>query len=97
MESRFGADQIAEGVGIALMHYTRRLGSNRMPVAFPLFRRVTDPEPADTPAKLAEVAVGAKVEAMLQREAERQRVALEQILTHAVFVYLADIEANTAL
>lgn len=97
MESRFGADQISEGVGIALLHYTRRLASNRMPVAFPSFRREADAESAETPAKLAEVVVGAKVEAMLQREADRQRVALEQILMHAVFVYLADIEAKAAV
>lgn len=97
MESRFGADQIAKGVGIALLHYTRRLDSNRAPVAFPSFCRVTDAGSAKAPAKLAEVVVGAKVEARLRREAEQQRVALEEILSHAVFVYMADLEANHAL
>lgn len=97
MESRFGADQIAKGVGIVLLHYTRRLDSNRAPVAFPSFCRVTDTGSAKAPAKLAEVVVGAKVEARLRREAERQRVALEEILAHAVFVYMADLETNHAL
>jgi hypothetical protein len=96
MESRFGADQIAEGVGIALLHYTRRLNSGRKPVAFPSFCRV-EAESTEGSVKLADVVVGAKVEALLRHEARRQRVALGQILTHAVFVYLADLEASTAL
>jgi hypothetical protein len=89
IEELLGAD-LAVGVQAALTHYTRRLGSNWKPVRPPHFDWVSlDGTDA------FDLAVAPELEAELQREAREQQVPIEQILAHAVLVYLADLESVT--
>jgi hypothetical protein len=92
LEARFGID-IAAGVGAALVHYVRRLRSGRPPVLLPRFSKVAAPEQAATTVDLR---VEPEVSTALAREAYRQHASVEQLITHAVFVYLADIDAAMA-
>jgi hypothetical protein len=91
IESRFGKD-LAGAVRAALVHYTRRLRSARRPPGFPSFRR---DEPPDESGAAFELMVDPEIERTLAREGRRQGAPLAQMVTHAVFVYLADIEAAT--
>jgi hypothetical protein len=88
IETRLGGD-LATGVQLALHHYTRRLRSARKPIDPPHF--ASRSQPADA-ASTIEVTLDPEVEAVLQEEARRQHLPLEQILRHAVFVCLADFD-----
>jgi hypothetical protein len=88
IESQLGPD-ITTGVKAALSHYTRRLDAGQAPVGFPSFRRQTGSEPLGVSLELT---VDPAVERTLLREERRQRASLEQLVTHAVFVYLAEME-----
>jgi hypothetical protein len=90
LETRFGSD-VSVGTQAALRHYVRRLRSQRKPVAIPSFRR--GPEAGTLAGPELELSVPPDVEAALTREARRQGVSLERIVAHAVFVYVADLEA----
>jgi hypothetical protein len=89
IEELFGAD-LGVGVQAALTHYTRRLSSNLKPVPPPRF----DWSSVDA-AAVFELPVAPEVEAALESEAREQKVTIEQILVHAVLVYLADLESET--
>jgi hypothetical protein len=92
IEAHFGLD-LATGVRAALRSYARGLESASPPVAFPDFRAA---RPAESPAVELELAVEPEVEAAIEREARRRRVRVEQLLDHAVFVYLATAEESSA-
>jgi hypothetical protein len=87
IEELLGAD-LHVGVQAALAHYTHRLSSNLKPVRPPDFAWVSL-DGADT----FDLTVAPELEAALEREALEQRVPLDQILVHAVLVYLADLES----
>lgn len=87
IETRFGADLDA-GVQAAALHYTRRLRSARPPVSIPRFCRGK----ASRAAGL-EIPLSPEVERALKREAYRSGAPIDQVLAHAVFVFLADMEA----
>jgi hypothetical protein len=87
IEELFGAD-LQVGIQAALTHYTRRLSSNLKPVRPPDFGWVS----VDG-ADMFDLTVGSELEAALEREALEQKVPLDQILVHAVLVYLADQES----
>jgi hypothetical protein len=89
IEARFGAD-VGTGVQVAARHYTRRLRSARKPVEIPRFLR---DQPLDDARREFEVFIEPEVQEMLEREAGKRQVYLDQILSHAVFVYLADLDA----
>jgi hypothetical protein len=89
IEAQLGPD-IPAGIQAALSHYTARLAAGRAPVGFPSFRRETIAEPTGSDLELA---VDPSVERTLHREGQRQKASLEQLVTHAVFVYLADLDA----
>ena len=89
IEELFGAD-LAVGVQAALTHYTRRLSSNLKPVPSPRFDW-----PAVDAAAVFDLPVAPEVEAALESEARKQKLPVEQILVHAVLVYLADLESAT--
>lgn len=78
------------GVRAALLHYTRRLKSEWAPVGPPQFCR--GQAPLDAGAAF-ELTVGPEMEATLKREAYRYQVSVDQILVHAIFVYLADLDS----
>lgn len=88
IKARLGTD-IAAGVQAALLHYTRRLRSGWTPVEFPRFRRE---HPLETSGADFELSVDPEVRRTLEREARRYAAPVEQLMVHAVFVYLADLD-----
>lgn len=91
IEAKLGTD-LAVGVRAALLHYTRRLKSEWAPVGPPQFRWGQTPLDAGTAFELA---IGPEMEAALEREAHRYQVPVDQILLHAIFVYLADLDSSS--
>jgi hypothetical protein len=89
IETRFGSD-LRGGVQAALRFYTRSLESAMPPIAVPAFYFYLDRTSESYEVEF-ELAVDPEVEAALVKEASRQTVGMQQLLTHAVFVYLADL------
>jgi hypothetical protein len=88
MEARFGSD-LSTGVQVAMRHYTRRLRSARKPIPIPRFFG----EGAQQGERIElEVPFEPEVQETLEREARKREVLLDQLLSHAVFVYLADLD-----
>jgi hypothetical protein len=92
IETLFGSD-LDGGVQAALRFYARSLESAIPPIAVPDFYLYLDRTPGSSEVEL-DLAVDAEVEAALVREARKQDVGMRQLLTHAVFVYLADLDAS---
>ena len=90
IEARFGSDAKA-GLEAALRHYMRRLKSNRPPVGVPTFSRANGPHGADGTFELD---VEPEIEETLKSEADRQGVSTDLLSSHAVLVYLVDIDTN---
>jgi hypothetical protein len=88
IETHLGED-IPAGVRKALFHYAGKLKTGRRPVAFPRFLADQAPQEAQVAFDLT---VDAETEAMLEREALRQRTTLSQLVAHTVLVYLAELE-----
>ena len=88
IETHLGSD-LSAGVRTALFHYAGKLKAGRPPVVFPRF--LADQQPQEVAVDLDHV-VDAETEAMLKREALRQRTTISQLVVHAVFVYLAELE-----
>lgn len=89
IEARFGPDPAA-AVQAALRHYARRLKSAKAPLPVPPFFRAAEP---DGSGMEFELAVEPEVEAALEDAARAQEVQVEQLVPHAVFVYLADMDS----
>jgi len=92
VEDRFGPN-IAAGLRAALRNYARSLESSSPPIVFPQFAR---DRKTDTSAVEFDLDVEPEVEAALKREAQMQAVRMDQLLTHAVFVFLAEAEEGLA-
>src|SRR4051794_39396099 len=88
IETQLGED-IPAGARKALFHYTRKLQAGREPLALPGF--LADRAPRE-PGVAFELAVEPEIEALLEREAQRQRTTISQMTAHAVLVYLAELE-----
>jgi hypothetical protein len=73
-------------VAAALTHYRDTLDRAEA-IGVPLFLRAQRGAGAEV-----EVPVSPDMESMLRKEAARQRVAVEALLGHAVFLYLADLD-----
>jgi hypothetical protein len=88
LQARFG-DDVAAGVQMALELYARRLASGAPPAGFPNFRRrlLADPSWAEL-----ELSVDLGTRRTLKGEARRAGVTVEQLVVHAVLVYLADLD-----
>jgi hypothetical protein len=92
IESRFGSD-LNRGAQSALRHYARRVRSRRRPPVVPKFMRGG---PVDhSMATELDLPVPYEVSAILRREARLQRVSVDRIVAHAIYVYLADMETGT--
>jgi hypothetical protein len=92
IETHLGQDLVA-GVRAALRHYTRRLNceAEALP-GFPRFRRELIPDPERRGTEF-ELSVDPAIEAALTHEArESPGVTVEQMVAHAVMVYLADMD-----
>jgi hypothetical protein len=92
IDARLGGD-IAAGVQLALRHYGRRLKSGQPPVRFPDFCRDLEPERS---APTFDLPIDSAMQAMIGKEARRHAVSVDQIATHAVFVYLADLDSGAS-
>ncbi|MGB7587355.1 MAG: hypothetical protein WBM00_01460 [Solirubrobacterales bacterium] len=91
LETRFRND-VGVGVQAALLHYARRLRSGRPPVDIPALFRSQAPAPHDAGGTFY-LPVDPEIEVALERKALEHRVPVGQVLDHAVFVYLADLDA----
>ncbi len=90
IEAHSGAD-LAGGVRAALHHYVYRLKSSLALIGPPRF--LIEGTRSERAAGAFEVAVPPEIEATLEGHARRHQVPLSQVLAHAVFTYLADLEA----
>lgn len=88
IEAFVGSD-IAAGVRAALVHYTARLRSGLMPARFPRFCAAVRRGSGEA---VFEIPLDPEVERSLELEARRQNASLEQLVAHAVLVYLADLD-----
>ena len=86
IEHHLGVDLVF-GVQVALAHYLRGLRSGLAPVDPPWFSRGAERcEPFELP-------LDAEAEDQLDRLTRRFGLTVDQILTHAVLVYLADLDS----
>jgi hypothetical protein len=92
LEALCGSD-LRTGAQAALRHYTRRLRSDMPPVA--LSRSMYERGPVAPRGNVVELelAVPQEVEVALEAEARANQVGLEQVVAHAVFVFLADLDS----
>jgi hypothetical protein len=90
IESMFGHD-LPAGAQAAVRYYADRLESERQPVAVPAFLRGDETQPAADVE--FELAIPETVEQRLTAEARRNQVSVGRIIDHAIFVYLADLDA----
>lgn len=88
IEAQLGAGA-PTGVRMALFHYAGKLATGRRTTPFPSF--LTDRGPAE-PATTFDLIVDPETEALLKEEAAKQGVEMERLVSHAVLVYLAELE-----
>ncbi|MGB7684995.1 MAG: hypothetical protein WBL45_04355 [Solirubrobacterales bacterium] len=88
IETHLGPD-IPAAVRTATFHYVAQLRSGRAPRAFPGFLPSLRPS---EPGIEIEMTVDAETEALLDREALRQRTTASELVAHAVLAYLAELE-----
>jgi hypothetical protein len=90
LEAQLGPD-VEAGVRVALIRYAESIEFGREPLAFPRFRRQQRPRQAsltDLELQIEDEDLGE----MLAREVSLQGVSPEQLVTHAVFLCLADLD-----
>lgn len=88
IEAQLGAGA-PTGVRMALFHYAGKLTTGRRTTPIPSFLIDSGtPEPATT----FDLIVDPETEELLEEEAARQGVEMEQLVSHAVLVYLAELE-----
>jgi hypothetical protein len=78
---------VEAGARKALLHYVYKLRTGRKPVAAPRFLK----QPPDAEAKF-DLTLDRESEAMLAEEAVRQHTTVDRLATHAVMIYLAELE-----
>lgn len=89
IESRTGRD-VTAGVRAALLYYADRVRSARPPIAPPPFLEELRSCGA---VEVIEPAIGPEAEAVLEGEARRHATSVEELSTHAVLLYLAELDA----
>lgn len=78
---------IEAGARKALLHYVYKLKARRKPVPVPRFL-----ESAIDPASKFDLTLDRDSEAVLAEEAVRQHTTVTRLATHAVLLYLAELE-----
>jgi hypothetical protein len=86
LEGHFGTD-LTVGARKALLHYAYRLKVGRNPIAAPRFLK-----PPSEPEARFELTLDRDTEALLAREASRLRITTTSLATHAVLLYLAELD-----
>jgi hypothetical protein len=92
IEAQLGGD-LGAAVQAALCHYAGKLRSGRPPIGPPGFARPVSA--ADTAVAL-DLTVDTETEALLEREAARQKTSVSQLAAHTVLVYLAELDFLSA-
>jgi hypothetical protein len=85
LEGHFG--DVEAGTRKALLHYVYKLKAGRKPVAAPRFLKA----PPDPVAKF-DLTLDRETEALLAQEASQQHTTVSRLATHAVLIYLAELE-----
>lgn len=85
LEGHFGS--IEAGARKALLHYAYKLRVGRKPVPAPRFLET----PLEPEAKF-DLTLDRDSEALLAQEAARQQTTVSRLATHAVMIYLAELE-----
>jgi hypothetical protein len=85
LDGHFGDLEV--GARKALLHYVYKMKSGRRPVAAPRFL-----EAPLEPAARFDLTLDRETEALLAQEAARQHTTVSRLATHAVLVYLAELE-----
>jgi hypothetical protein len=88
VRTRLGSD-LAGGVELATRHYGRRLRSAQTPPPFGDL-----PVEPDAPAVAVDVTLDPGDIALLEAEAGRAGCDLQQLVTHAILVYIADLDRD---
>lgn len=88
IEAQLG-DDIPAGVRKALFHYVGKLQAGRRPVPFPRFLGELEPPEVEISFDLP---LDAKTEALLEREALRQRTTTSRLVAYTVLAYIAELE-----
>jgi hypothetical protein len=78
---------VEAGTRKALLHYVYKLRSGRKPVAAPRFL-----DSPSNPTARFDLTLDRESEAVLAAEADRQHTTVTRLATHAVMVYLAELE-----
>jgi hypothetical protein len=86
LEGHFGEDLVA-GARKALLHYAYKVKAGRRPVVAPRFLQ----SPTSPEVKF-DLTLDKETEALLEREAANQRIDVSRLATHAILVYLAELE-----
>jgi hypothetical protein len=86
LEGHFGTD-LTVGARKALLHFAYKLRSGRKPIAAPRFLGAASPVEAKF-----ELTLDRESEALLSQEARRLRIDTTQMASHAVLVYLAELD-----
>ncbi|HWJ43323.1 MAG TPA: CopG family transcriptional regulator [Solirubrobacterales bacterium] len=86
LEAHFGSDP-AVGARKALLHYAYKVRVGRRPVQPPRFL-----DTAPEAGARFELTLDRETEAILAEEAQRMRISRTELATHAVFVYLAELD-----
>jgi hypothetical protein len=85
LEGHFGS--VEAGARKAVLHYVYKLKNGRKPVAAPRFLKA----PSDTTARF-DLTFDRETEALLSQEAANQHTTVSRLATHAVLVYLAELD-----
>jgi hypothetical protein len=89
IEGLFGAN-VSSGVQTALAHYMSRLRSGLQPPRPPGF--CSQEVSQATAATAFDVSLDPDLEQRFEHEARRHGASREELVAHAVFVYLADVD-----
>ena len=91
IEARLGGD-VAEVVRGALRRYAEDLTAGREQLTYPGFRL----SPSElSPVEDVELSLDIELEEVLEAEVRRQDVSMEQLVSHAVFLCLAEIDRTS--
>lgn len=88
IRTRLGSD-LPAGVHSALSHYVQRLKSGPPPIGIPSSCRTQAPQDHEIAIDLR---LHVETRAALEGEAKRQGATVDRLATHAVLVYLADLD-----
>lgn len=90
IEAHLGVD-LSAGVRAALSHFVERLDSGRHQLGVPAMTGEAAPEPAYA----VDLPVDEHTWALLQREARRLGATVNELATHSVLLYLAELDRLT--